>query len=269
MKSRKVKYGISLSGGGARGFAHLGVLTALEESGIYPEIIAGCSMGSVIGAYYAAGYSPSEMLALVKKEKLYNLFKWKFPKEGMLSLNILKERMIEHIPHDSFSALKIPFYVAVSNISKGEGEIISSGSLHQAVMASSSVPIIFDPQVINGDYYVDGALYDDMPVDPLVGHCDKIIASHVNYNGPVKELNGIKSIAERVYRLAIYQHVKKNFAKFDIIINPPDLRNHGVFDFKHLDAIVEIGYQETMKAIKTPGGRLKSALLLPETDYLK
>jgi NTE family protein len=238
------------------------VLSALEESGIYPEVIAGCSMGSVIGAFYAAGYSPSDMLALVKKEKLHNLFKWKFPKEGMLSLNLLKERLIEHIPHDSFSALKIPLYVAVSNISKGEGEIISSGPLHQAVLASSSVPIIFDPQLINGDYYVDGALYDDMPVDPLVGRCDKIIASHVNYSGPVKELTGIKSIAERVYRLAIYQHVKINFTKCDIIINPSDLMNHSVFDFKHLDDIVEIGYRETLKMIKTPGGRLKSSLLL-------
>jgi len=260
MKAQKVRYGVSLSGGGARGLAHIGVLKALEDSGIKPYMIAGCSMGSVVGAYYAAGYSPDEMLSLVKKEKLQHLFKWKFPKAGMLSLTVLQERIMEHIPHDSFEKLKIPLFVAVSNISKGKGEIFSSGSLHQAVIASSSVPIVFDPMVINGDYYVDGALYDDMPVDPLIGKCDRIIASHVNYSSPVTELNGLKSIAERVYRLAIYQHVQKNFPKCDIIIDPPELRNHGVFDFRHLDHIVEIGYRETIKAITTSKGELVPSL---------
>jgi NTE family protein len=263
MNSQKVRYGISLSGGGARGLAHVGVLKALEECGIRPDVIAGCSMGSVVGAFYAAGYSTDEMIRIVKKEKLHKLFKWKFPKEGMLSLEVLRERLREYIPHDSFEGLNIPLYVAASNISKGHGEFFSRGPLHLAVMASSSVPIIFDPQVINGDYYVDGALYDDLPVEPLIGKCDRIIASHVNYSGPVTELNGIKAIAERVYRLAIHQHVKRNFAKCDIIIDPPDLRNHSVFDFKHLDAIIEIGFKATMKAITTPGGKLKSSLQFP------
>lgn len=260
MTGKKIIYGISLSGGGARGLAHIGVLSALEECGIYPSVIAGCSMGAVVGAFYAAGYTPAEMLALVKKEKLHKLFKWRLPKEGMLSLDVLRERMREYIPQDSFKALKKPLFVAVSNISKGQGEIISSGSLHRAVLASASVPIVFDPQVLHGQYYVDGALYDNMPVDPLLGRCDRIIASNVNYSGPVKELSGIKSIAERVYRLAINQHVWKNFQKCDIVIDPPDLRNHSVFDFKHLDAIVGIGYRETMKSIKTPTGRLKTVL---------
>ncbi len=118
------------------------------------------------------------------------------------------------------------------------------------VVASASIPIIFEPQVINGQTYVDGGLFNDLPVEPLEGRCRKIIASHVNYNGPDPELNSIRAIAERVYRLAIYQHVQKNFGKCDYIIDPPELREHGIFDFRHIDRLYEIGYKETVIMIE-------------------
>ncbi len=111
------------------------------------------------------------------------------------------------------------------------------------MVASASIPIVFEPQVINGQTYVDGGLFNDLPVEPLVGKCRKIIASHVNYNGPDPELTSIRAIAERVYRLAIYQHVQKNFSKCDFIIDPPELREHGIFDFKHIDRLFEIGFE--------------------------
>lgn len=256
-----VKYGVSLSGGGARGLAHIGFLAALEESGIYPQAIAGSSMGAIIGAFYAAGLTPKEMLTIAKQEKLYRLFKWKFPRGGMLSLAVLEDMMKENIGKDSFNALKKELFICVSNITKGEKEIISDGPLYRAVLASASIPIVFEPQVINGDTYVDGGLFDDMPVDPLRKCCDRIIASHVNYSGPHPDLNGIRAVAERVYRLAIYQNVKKNFEHCDIVIDPPILRKHGIFDFKNVDRLYEIGYEETLKAIHTKSGKLKSKLL--------
>jgi NTE family protein len=260
MSKNKKIYGVSLSGGGARGLAHIGVLAALEECGIYPNVIAGSSMGAIIGTFYAAGKSPAEMLKIARKESLFKLFKWKFPKGGMLSLNVLMELLREHIKEDSFSNLKKDLYIVVSNITKAEKEVISSGKLFEAVLASASIPIIFEPQVINGNTYVDGGLFDDLPVDPLVNRCDRIIASHVNYNGPEPELDSIRAVAERVYRLAIYQNVKKNFDKCDMVIDPPVLRKHGIFDFKRLDDLYEIGYEETLKAILTPGGKLKIKL---------
>ena len=250
-----------MSGGGARGIAHIGVLAALEESGIYPQVIAGSSMGAIIGTFYAAGNSPAEMLEIARKESLFKLFKWKFPRGGMLSLNVLQELLKENIGKDSFSVLKKDLYIAVSNITKAEREFISTGKLYRAVLASAAIPIVFEPQVMNGNTYVDGGLFDDLPVDPLVTRCDRIIASHVNYNGPEPELESMRAIAERVYRLAIYQNVKKNFEKCDIVVDPPVLRKHGIFDFKRLDELYEIGYEETRKAILTPAGKLKSKLL--------
>lgn len=247
----KPEYGLVLSGGGARGLAHIGVIAALEHHGISPAVISGSSMGAVVGALYAGGVSIEDMLIISRKPKLNNLFKWKFPKYGgMLTLQLLRQVLEEYLPHNSFKALNKKLFITVSNISAGREEVISKGDLHRAVIASASIPIIFEPQIINGQTYVDGGLFNDLPVEPIVGKCQKIIASHVNYNGPEPELTSIKAIAERVYRLAIYQHVEKNFAKCHYIIDPPELREHGIFDFKHVEEVFKIGYDAAVEIIK-------------------
>lgn len=200
-------------------------------------------MGAVVGALYAAGVSPEDMLDIARNRKLYSLFDWSFPKRGgMLSLKLLKQELERFIPEDSFNSLKKKLFIAVSNISTGQPEVISSGELFRAVLASASIPVVFEPQIIDGQTYVDGGLFNDMPAEPLLGQCEKIIASHVNYIGPHPELNSLRTIAERVYRLAIYQNVQKNFSNCDYIIDPPELREHSAFDFKHIDRLFEIGY---------------------------
>jgi NTE family protein len=266
-----VEYGIVLSGGGARGLAHIGVLAALEEHGIYPEIISGSSMGAIVGALYASGKTPSELLSIAKNKKLYNLFNWSVPRRGgMLSLKILRTVLENNIADDRFSALKKELHISVSNITKGRPEIISSGKLFQAVLSSASIPVIFEPQKIDGQTYVDGGLFNDLPVEPLVGKCNKIIASHVNYNGPDPELGSIRAIAERVYRLAIYQHVEKNFEMCDYIIDPPELRKHGIFEFKHIDTLFEIGYQASKALIlKMQEPDLPKPLIIRTTGLTK
>ena len=254
MTTKKPEYGIVLSGGGARGLAHVGVLAALEKHGISPEVVSGSSMGAVVGALYASGVSTEEMLEIARNRKINSLFEWSFHFHGgMLSLKILLQVLEEHIPVDSFESLKKKLYITASNISKGQTEVFSKGPLFRAVLASASIPIVFEPQVIDGQIYVDGGLFNDLPVDPLVGRCSKIIASHVNYNGPGHELDSMRAIAERVYRLAIYQNVEKNFSKCDYIIDPPELREHGIFDFKHIDRLFEIGYDAAEVLI----GRIK------------
>jgi NTE family protein len=243
MSKQIPEYGLVLSGGGARGLAHIGVLAALEKHGISPGVISGSSMGAVVGALYAGGVCFEDMKAIARRPKLNKLFDWKFNNHGgMLSMKLLKLVLEEYLPVDSFRALNKKLYITVSNISAGHGEVFSKGELHRAIIASASIPIIFEPQLINGQTYVDGGLFNDLPVEPIVGKCRKIIASHVNYNGPHPELNSIRAIAERVYRLAIYQHVEKNFSKCDFIIDPPELREHGIFDFKHVEQLYEIGY---------------------------
>jgi NTE family protein len=245
------EFGLVLSGGGARGLAHIGVIAGLEDHGISPGIISGSSMGAIVGAFYAAGVSPEVMLNIARNGKLRSLFEWSFPKHGgMLTLNVIKQFLKLYIPEDSFESLKKKLFIGVSNISAGRHEIFSEGELFRIVIASASIPIVFKPQVINGQTYIDGGLYNDMPVGPIVGKCKKIIASHVNYNGPEPELGSMLAVVERVYRLAIYQNVEKNFCHCDYIIDPPALREHGIFDFKHIDRIYEIGYEAAASLVE-------------------
>jgi NTE family protein len=240
---KKPEFGIALSGGGARGLAHIGVLAALQKHRIVPGVVSGSSMGAVVGALYAAGVSTDEMLEIARNSKIKSLFEWSFHFHGgMLSLKILLEVLEKYIAEDSFETLKKKLFITASNISTGREEVFSEGPLFRAVLASSSIPIVFEPQVIDGQTFIDGGLYSDLPVDPLIGKCRKIIASHVNYNGPGTELNTMRAVAERVYRLAIYQNVQKNFNKCDFIIEPPELQEHSIFDFKHIDRLYEIGY---------------------------
>lgn len=270
MTDSKPEFGIVLSGGGARGLAHIGVLAALEKHDIFPGIIAGSSMGAIVGTMYAAGLSPDDMLKIAKNRKLYNLFNWTLPrKAGMLSLKFLRQVLEENLPVSTFEGLKKKLFISTSNISTGQNEIISSGPLFEAVIASASIPIVFEPQVINGNTYVDGGLFNDLPVEPLVGNCRQIIASHVNYNGPDPNLGSIRAIAERVYRLAIYHNVQKNFSKCDYIIDPPELRQHGIFDFKHIDKLFTIGYEATEALITKMKENAERPVIIREYKNLK
>jgi NTE family protein len=250
MKNVIPEFGIVLSGGGARGIAHIGVLAALEKNGIFPEIIAGTSIGSVVGAFYAKGFTPEEMLDVIKKSKITNIFNWSLPKQGgMLSLKILNTMLAKYLKEDSFESLDKKLYINVSNISKGKQEIFSEGPLFKVVMASTSIPIIFEPQVINGQTYVDGGMYNNLLVDPLIGKCSKIIASHANHNDLMGNLDSIRAVAERVYNLTIYQNVEKNIDKCDYIIDPPKLYKYSIFNFKNIDKVYQIGFEAAEKVI--------------------
>ena len=119
--SRNESIGLCLSGGGALGFAHIGAIQALEDHGIYPEHIVGSSMGAIIGTFYAAGYSPAEMLQLIKDDKLYKVtklmtFRPTFLKSGLSNHSILRSLIHELIPHNSFEGLKKRMHICVVNL---------------------------------------------------------------------------------------------------------------------------------------------------------
>ncbi|MGQ8336059.1 patatin-like phospholipase family protein [Sunxiuqinia sp. A32] len=245
----KAKIGLSLSGGGARGIAHIGVLAALNKHGIDPDVISGTSMGALVGVFYAAGVSPSEILEMVKEESFHKIIGWAFPSNGLLDMKKVHKMMVDKIGEDDFKSLKKPYFCAVSNLNTGRVEIISEGKLFQFVLASASIPIIFEPQTINGQTYVDGGLLNNLPVEPLLDHADIIIGVHVNHNAEMEKVEGMKTIAERCFRLAIGQNVRDSFDLCDFIIDPPKVREYSTFDFNKADEIYQIGFDETENMI--------------------
>jgi len=237
--------GITLSGGGARGILHLGVLEALHKYGIYPDIVSGTSIGAFVGVLYAAGVEPMQILEIVKSSKMYKMIKWKVPSSGLLDINKVLIVLQKYIAVDDFAALKIPFCCSVTNLNSGLSEMKSSGKLFQWVLASASIPLVFEPQIINGKTYVDGGLLNNLPAQCIRPQCQVLIGVNVNHNGPEENISGFKAIAERAFRLTMAKNVHESFAVCDFIINPPDTRLYSIFDFGRADEIFRIGFDET------------------------
>lgn len=242
---KKLKVAIALSGGGARGIAHIGVLAALEKYGIKPDIISGTSMGALVGVFYAAGFQPDEILELIKVEKLYRAVKWAFPSTGLLDLEKVEKAMSNKIEIDDFKSLKKKFICAVTNLNSGMTEYVSEGKLFDYVLASASVPVLFEPKVINGHTYVDGGLLNNLPVQPLVEIADIIIGVNVNHNGYLDKIDGLKNIAERSFSLAINQNVPDSLNLCDFSIEPDDVRKFSTYDFNKAEEIYKIGFEAT------------------------
>ncbi len=248
---KELRLGIALSGGAARGLAHIGVLRALEEYDIYPQVVSGTSMGAIIGLFYAAGYSPDEMQTIMKDKNFYKILGFNFLKSSIFNLNPLKDIFKQKIKENDFAILKKKFFVAVSNLNKGRIEIIHDGNqLFEFVIASSSIPFVFPRQVINGQTYIDGGLFNNLPSECLMGHCDRIIGVHVNHNGIVDEVKGARSIAERTFSLALEQNVKLSRNYCDYYIEPRNLRSFSSWGYDKVDELVAIGYEHALRNIK-------------------
>jgi len=237
-----------LSGGGARGAIHLGVLQALDVYKIKVEAISGCSMGAIIGSLYCAGIPPLEMKTLMKSKKFASIFHISWNKRGLLTMTRLKKTLNEFIPINDFESLKIPFYCCVSNLDTGKYEIMNTGDLKKSVAASATIPILFEPVEINGQHYIDGGLFNNLPVQPLLKRYKNIIGIHVN-NYKHSKMHNIRAVAERVVTLASKRNLDERLEKCDYVINPYLDKTYRVLDFRHTNTLFDIGYQEGLKFI--------------------
>ncbi len=247
-RKKKFKTGLVLSGGGARGFAHLGALMALEEKGIKADVIAGVSAGSIVGAFYAAGYEPEKLFHYFKKKGLFSLSKFNVPTTGLLSLAGLEQEIQEKIPQEKIEELPTPLVVGISNFSLGRMEYHMHGNIAVKVRASSSIPVLFTPVKIGDHWYVDGGLYDNLPIRPLREHCENIIAINVNPINEVHKFRNLKEVAIRTFHLTVDARVKDVKGMADILIEPLDLAEYDILDSSKAREMFDIGYQAVKRA---------------------
>jgi NTE family protein len=173
-----MKIGYALGGGAARGLAHIGVLKVLEEYNIYPDVIAGTSIGAIIGALYAGGHSAGEIekIALgLDWKKMMALADFSIPAGGFVQGKRVVALLESILGHLSFDQLKYPFACVTTDIINGQEIIINDGSLIDAIRASMSLPGIFKPTKLHGRYLVDGGLLNEVPVSV----CRRMGAGHV------------------------------------------------------------------------------------------
>lgn len=250
MKQKEMqKIGYVLSGGGARGFAHLGVIKLLEETGIKPFAISGTSVGAVIGGLYAAGKNSEEILDILKNNKFFSWSNLSVLKKGFFSMDVLKKILKDNIVKNDFNALQTKLFVTATDLIKGESVILSEGDLFGSIVASASIPVVFEPVSYGDRLFVDGGVLNNFPVEPLEKNCDVIIGSHVNKieNG-FQEKHFFKTveILDRCFHLAISNTVYSNKNKCDVFIDIP-LQHYNTYDVKNADKIFEIGYNTALQ----------------------
>lgn len=244
---KKHKTGLVLSGGGARGVAHLGVLQYLQENKIRPSIISGVSAGALVAAFFADGYSPSEILNFFTSKKMYNLIRLTFPKSGFMKVNGLKDILSKNLRSKNIEDLQLPIVIAATNFNTGKIEYFQQGNLIDALLASTAIPVLFEIHKINETLYFDGGIMDNLPIKPILGKCRKYLAVHVNPIGELKKVNGPMQVAERAFHLAIAAELENKKQLIDTFIEPPELTHFGMLDVKKSKEIFDIGYHHAAK----------------------
>ncbi len=249
-KKRKYKTGIVLSGGGARGFAHAGILKALNEAGIDPDIISGVSAGAIVGAFYADGYTPDEILKIFcQDEKFFNYVKVTFPKAGIFKSKGLKENISKYLRAQTFEDLEKPLFIAATDLNHGKIVYFDSGELPDRILASTSIPVLFEPVEIDGLLFVDGGVLDNFPVSPIKNDCDRLIGISLNPIQNENDFNHLFRIAERTFRLGASSNIDQEKVKCDILFEPEELAEYGLLDVSKGREMFELGYRSAQKSL--------------------
>jgi len=247
---KKYKIGLAMSGGAARGLAHLGVVKALYENDIKPDIISGTSAGSIAGVFLADGHDPEDLIELFIEKKLYEFLSLTFGKMGLLKISGIRDVLVKNLKAKKFEDLKVPLYVAATNLNSGKIEYFSEGDLIERVIASSSIPVLFTPLKMDGSLYADGGILDNLPVKPIRDKCKKLIGVNVNYTGPEETIDSILKIAERSFHISSGARIAEAAKECDLFIEPQELRKFGILDVSKGKKMFEIGYKVAKKSIE-------------------
>ena len=278
------KVGVVFSGGGATGFAHIGVLKALEENNIPIDFITGTSAGALIGALYAAGHSPWQIEELVLNERFQLMsygqieddYRYTIHKQDrdaeLMSLRLAKDSVFQKslptnilnptfldleilnylgsnlsIGNGSFDSLFVPFRCVASNIATKESVLFDCGNLNQAVRASMTYPFFISPIEVNGTLLFDGGLYNNFPAAEMYNEFnpDFIIGSNVSYNEAPPAADDLMSQIKNMFS----SHSDYSLPCDAGIMIRPDLGDIGTFDFDKIKEAIEIGYQATLVKI--------------------
>ena len=241
----KKKIGLVLSGGGARGVAHAGVIRFMEELGLSAQCVSGVSAGSLVGALYAAGQPAEAILEFFKRARLFRWQNLTRQKLGVVNLESFVPLIREYLPEDDFAALQRELFIVATNLQQPGGEIFSQGPVIRRVLASAAVPLVFAPVEMDGNLYADGGIVNNFPLEPVRERCEKIIGVYVNHLLPMEKgdfRTGI-SVLHRSYRISINNACMPKFESCDIFISPPELTGFKLMKLSQVQEAYEIGYQ--------------------------
>jgi NTE family protein len=260
----KLKIGLALGGGAAKGFAHIGVIKMLEASGIHPDVVAGTSAGSVVGSLYASG-----MDAFSLQETAFGLDESKIRDVRIFSGGLVQGQALENyvnqlVHNQPIEQLKIPFAAVSTELETGARTVFVHGNTGQAVRASSSIPGVFEPMEIRGKHYVDGGVVSPVPVDAArqLG-ADFVIAVDISSRPNGSNPEGMVNIVGQTIAIMGQQLGQQETARADVVIRP-DISHIGATDFEQKNQAILEGERATLAAIPTIRAKLAAMVAARE-----
>lgn len=253
MVSNKYKIGIAFSGGGAKAAAHCGAIQALNEYGIKPDVVAGTSAGSMVAAFYSAGFSPQQMIDMFLKLNFFrDIVVPSKPKGGLFDSTPLLELISREMPYDNIEDLPIPVYIVASDMDHGCPKVFSKGKIAPRLVASCSIPIIFRPMVINGVHYIDGGVFQNLPIPAIRNMCEKVIAFSVRRMEPEVYKDNLIYTATRAYSMMFMSNIMADSKLADEYI---ELNTDGcsVYDISNIPDLFKRGYSDACAALESYG----------------
>ncbi|MCH5236237.1 MAG: patatin-like phospholipase family protein [Muribaculaceae bacterium] len=244
--------GLALSGGGAKGFSHIGVLMAFNRFGIKPDIMSGVSAGAIASVLYAAGLSPTDIVkCFTEASKLSDFTDWAIPRKGFLKLDRFGKLLQDWLPVRNLEDLKIPTVVCATDIDNGKSVGWSKGEIIPRVIASCSIPVIFNPVRINNVNYVDGGVLRNLPAWAIRGYCSTLYGSNCS---PLRkshpENKSVMDIAYRTFHLMLKANLPQDLKLCDKIIQVNEMTQVSTFDLSFLNKGVMAGYEAACRVLE-------------------
>lgn len=237
--ARAPRIGLALGGGAARGFAHIGVIKTLEAQGIVPELIAGTSAGSVVGALYAAGFNGFELQRLALQMDENTIADWSLPSRGVLRGEALQNWINKALGDRTIEKLPRRLAVTATDLQSGELVVFERGNTGMAVRASSSVPAVFQPVRINDRDYVDGGLVSPVPARVVrrMG-ADVVIAVDISSRPSAQTLGGSVDLLLQTFAIMGQSIAAHELQDADVVIRPALGATRGTdFQARHLSIL--------------------------------
>jgi len=278
------RIGLALSGGGARGFAHIGVLMALEEAGLPIDMVAGTSMGCVIGGLYAADHSPEDLQRIAngiewdriflddppraslfltqKQDEVQSIFRFRFSglspsfPSGLTSAQKLSDLLADltmtagYRADSDFDNLRVPFRAVVTDMVGGESIAIGEGDLGEALRAGLAVPLIFTPVDKDTMLLADGGLLDNIPVD-VVREMGADVVVAVDVSSPLSDKQQLEkpwALAEQIIAIMMREHMRSSLSRADVVV-APDLEGHHAIEYDRIDEVIAAGREAGRQAV--------------------
>ncbi|MBF7682889.1 patatin-like phospholipase family protein [Acinetobacter sp. B5B] len=264
-RTHKPIVALVLGSGGARGYAHIGVLQALEQQGLKPDLIVGTSAGSLVGALYASGKTADEITHIALSMKVNDVREITLTRKGFLDGEKVANFINKNIDHRLLQDMKIPLFVVATDLKTGQKKVFNYGNTGQAIQASTAIPSMFIPVKIAGHEYVDGGLVSPVPVDVArqLG-ADVIIAVDILQPPQYTQTTNMWGLFNQNINIMQQRLSQIELKSADIVIRPDIREKAHIFDVKERETALQAGFlatQQQMPAIEQVIATKKSQIL--------